>query len=208
MTNRNRWLTILVIAVLPLAVPLLTLADIVWRYHPGKWSTPIGIVLLGTQAAIAYAIMFALALAALLAGALIGERGRYLRTLLGFVVAPLVIPLALALSFVPEASGYGTVEALALTVAVLCYAAAILIGTPLYILLRALKWTGWISWLAWGVVVAVAGKLVFASHGAIADPSRIVAALFEEPHIWWLGALSGLVFWLIVRPDRAVEKSA
>lgn len=210
MTNRDRWLTILVIAVLPLAVPLFTLAAIIYHYDPGKWSVPILIMLLGTQAAICYGIMAVLAVAALITTLLIGESGRYLRTLLGFILAPLVIPLALWLYFLQQPDAYGIAEAVVEVVTAVSFATMVVIGAPSYIALRRLGRTSLLTTLLWGVGVTIAGKLAFTNwaqvHSDWREALRIAYdSLTEDPvlYIWWLGLIVGLVFWLLVRPDRA-----
>ena len=147
-----------------------------------------------------------------------------IRHVVAFLVAPLAVPavmslLALQILFeVPSLYYFGLLIAAAVS-----YAAMLLVGAPIYMLLRSRGWSAF--WLApvvgmmSGVIIATALVMIFplalksetlmsavarVANGAHGGEVFIVgpgaAAVLVGPSM--LGALVGTVLWLIGRPDR------
>ncbi len=108
------------------------------------------------------------------------------REIRGFIVAPLVPPIAFLLFF-PEA------ERVILWGGLFAYFMACIAGIPLNGLLKRYRWT---SWPAYVVAASLITMLPFAMFFRLSS--------FD----WFLGfflvcgAVSGGVFWLIARPDK------
>ena len=127
------------------------------------------------------------------------------RLLLAFLLAPLAAPVAYVLGtlvsapFSERGSPPSLRAVLDLTIgaftlgAPTAYVAALVVGVPIYLLLRALglvrRWTLWLA----GAAIGAAGALVLAPY--------LRGDLFSILFPWWTGALLGLVcaevFWRI-----------
>jgi hypothetical protein len=131
-----------------------------------------------------------------------------LRTIVAFVVTPLAVPIALApdLLFGHVSRGWPTSVLILMTI--ISYIGLLLFGVPTFVMLSDRGWTafwlaplcgfafGVVTWLACLVVVAV----VFSySLDDIFTWSEIMEAVWPGGGA---GAVSGVIFWLIARPDR------
>jgi len=96
------------------------------------------------------------------------------------------------------------------------YVLSYVLGTPACLVLRRLRWTRWYAYLAGGFIAgAVAASLVLLGI-TFHDPSwpmaevRLITPLTStDMSVYAIGlvigvlmALTGLLFWLIARPDR------
>lgn len=134
------------------------------------------------------------------------------RTLIAFYIAPLVVPLLLALT-PRELSGTDLSDRLSVVVgAFVAYAGVWAIGGPAYLFLRARRWTsfwlapllgfaiGAVMWLVFGVLFGLSlGHSLAGALSLTAQPN------FSRGILWpggVTGAATGIVFWLIARPDR------
>jgi hypothetical protein len=126
----------------------------------------------------------------------IGDHPPRARIIRAFLVAPLAAPVAYSVallggtivgpSSVPSVRSAAELVLTIFAVGGACaYAAAILAGGPIYLLLRRLalvsRWTLWLGGIAIGVTVAL-----------LLAPS-LRGELFSIPFPWWVGALLGLV---------------
>lgn len=135
------------------------------------------------------------------------------RTLIAFLVAPLVVP-ALMFFYLRGLSSTDFWYAFSLVISVIVsYAGVWILGFPTYRFLRARQWTSF--WLAPvpGFVIGAAMLLVF---GVVLNVSfghslaSAVSTVMKDPNMLrgalWPGgvggAATGVVFWLIARPDQ------
>lgn len=135
------------------------------------------------------------------------------RTLVAFLVAPLVVP-AFMLFYLRGLSSTDFWQTFSLVVSVIvAYTGVWVLGFPTYLFLRARQWTSF--WLApvLGFVIGAAMMLVFGvgftvllGHSLVSavsdvmrDPNMLRGALWQGGVA---GAATGAVFWLIARPDR------
>ena len=146
------------------------------------------------------------------------------RHVVAFLVAPLAVPLvmsALAIQIlleVPSLYWFGLLVAL-----IVSYVGVLLVGAPVYMMLRSRGWSDF--WLApvvglvAGVTVATALVLIFPLALKSETVLSVVARIADGAH-WGevfivgpgaagivvgpgiLGAIVGTVLWLIGRPDR------
>jgi cellobiose-specific phosphotransferase system component IIC len=134
-----------------------------------------------------------------------------LRPILGFLIAPAagaaVIPTWWALHIWPL---YGSELAVTGFVAYFKwalffgYSGAIFIGLPLYAVLRKVRWGNAIVFLFASYLIGIAWPaVVFVKNG----PPLPHATPILDYFIWWggSGAVGGLIFWLIDRPDLRVS---
>lgn len=142
----------------------------------------------------------------------------WLRTILGFVIAPIspgLLAVILAASFRVEATGFGLRESseavwIVGLSAALGYPVAVVFGAPLYIVLRSRGWNGLLVYIAAG---ALLGLLIYVIYVLLAELSSnglwglatkfSNTALVQIPLVMICGAVATLVFWLIARPDRS-----
>jgi len=97
------------------------------------------------------------------------------------------------------------------------YPAIVIMGLPLYLLVRRLKIRSFFVWIMLGMLVASMVSLILAFWS---DRERLVDIVKTPADmVRWLvgyfgifgalaalgGAVAGLVFWLIVRPDRSSD---
>lgn len=128
-----------------------------------------------------------------------------LRTLLGFIIAPIALGLVIAV-FSGLASGSPSFGFVIIS-ALLGYPIAIVVGVPMYLFLRWRGWNGCWTYIAAGALQG--GILYFL---LILDPRyeglerRISIALQFAPLLMLFipcSMMATLCFWLIVRPDRS-----
>jgi hypothetical protein len=134
------------------------------------------------------------------------------RTLIAFLVAPLVVPALLVL-YPRELSSTNFKDPLFVVPgAIIAYMAVWMLGGPVYLFLRARHWTGfWVSpivgfafgavmWLVVGMAFSLMlGHSLAGSFSLVADPG------FSGGMLWpagIAGAATGAVLWRIARPDR------
>jgi hypothetical protein len=136
-----------------------------------------------------------------------------IRLVMAFFGAPMTVPVSLLflLLFTGQAAGSAAIGIVVVS-AFVSYAGTFALGVPTYRVLRKRGQTA--SWIAIaagfliGVVTCVAFGVLFAlslDEGmqgvriALTNPKTLAGdAGYGGP----LGAISGLVFWLIARPDR------
>lgn len=132
------------------------------------------------------------------------------RSRTAFLVAPLAVPIIMAVRLYPVAMSSPSwfVVALCLS-AIIAYAGTFVFGVPAYLWLRARKWTAfWIAPIVGFVAAALAYCAfiaLFMLRTSLSDlPSRLSSVLHE---VLWpygpMGAAVGALLWLIARPDRA-----
>ena len=122
------------------------------------------------------------------------------RPTVAFLVAPLTVPilyLATALAF----GGFVSFD-LAVFGAEVAYAAALLGGLPLHIVLSRLGWVSLHDYMVFGFVLG-AGSVLVGEHAPIE-----FAALMQAGLAALCGAVAGAVFWLVARPDRRGQTAA
>lgn len=122
-----------------------------------------------------------------------------MRIIAAFLVAPMLPALLPAWS----ASQNGSYHPLAVFVAV-CgafYALQILVGVPAFLLLRRFK----LQQIWFYAVIGFASVAVpFVVYAEIRNSSHgLGQALYLAIYLGLLGGLSAVIFWLIVRPNRA-----
>jgi hypothetical protein len=122
-----------------------------------------------------------------------------LRPALGFLLAPLLPPLL----YLGGAGAFGWFLSidLAMIVGEAAYLAALLGGVPLHVVLSKLGWVSLHDYMALGAPLGAVCVLI----GERAPVELIV--LFQALLAAFAGALSGGLFWLIVRPDRQAADS-
>ena len=141
----------------------------------------------------------------------------WLRTILGFVVAPIfpgLLAVILAAPFRAGTTGVGLRELaeaawiIGLS-AVLGYPTALVLGVPLYFFLGSRGWNGLLIYVTAGAFLGLIIYLVYAllteysSNGlsGVADKFSNTAQIYV-PLGMVCGAAAALSFWLIARPDR------
>jgi hypothetical protein len=149
-------------------------------------------------------------------------RRTILRTIFGFIIAPISPGLALAcliiavevvkLSHIPASDATVWREAISLVElsAMLGYPVATILGVPGYFLLRWRGWNGLPAYLAAGALQGLICVLVWSYF--LLDGRYIIDWLSFTG--WYLlpagmicGMVAALCFWLIVRPDRNVKRA-
>lgn len=116
------------------------------------------------------------------------------RPSVAFLVAPLTVPLlylAAAFTF----GGFVSFD-LAVFAGEIAYAAALLGGLPLHIVLSKLGWVSLHDDMVFGFVLG-AGSVLIGEHAPIEFTVLMQAGLAAL-----CGAVAGGVFWLVARPDR------
>jgi hypothetical protein len=130
-----------------------------------------------------------------------------LRTMVAFLVTPLAVPIALLpyLLF-GQRAGWPTSGLILMTI--ISYIGLLGFGVPTFVLLIERGWTafwlaplcgfafGVVTWLASLVVVAVVFSYTLAD---VFTWSALAEALWPGGGA---GVVSGVIFWLIARPDR------
>ncbi len=142
---------------------------------------------------------------------------RSLRTLLGFLIAPIspVLVMGIFGVFRIGATGFGPRELsetawIVGLAAVLGYPVAFIFGAPLYVFLRWRGWNGLPVYIATGALLGLVlyGLYVllpeYSSNGLRGMATRFSnTALVQIPLVVICGAVATVVFWLIARPDRS-----
>lgn len=137
----------------------------------------------------------------------------WLRVVLAFLIAPLVPGIGTVLLKAP-----GDLLASApyiLTTAFLSYPPVLIVGLPLFILFRSRGWVGLLTFIVAGILL---GLVVFVWATAFAAPDisqfyEMIGGAFQHANLFVMlevpcGAVSGLLFWLIARPDRSAPTPA
>jgi hypothetical protein len=130
-----------------------------------------------------------------------------IRAALAFLIATILPALAFALLTPVNGGGIntdiGSMLGLTFVFFPFSFAAAILFGVPLYLLLLKLKLVRWWSALASGAIVGLLVAITLRLPNAL-DPEDL---LVDVP----LGALAALVFWLVgvrgVTPNKLLERT-
>lgn len=116
------------------------------------------------------------------------------RTIIGFIVAPLIVPL-LYLAATSVFGGYRSAD-LALYIAQYAYLTALLGGLPMHITLSRLGWTTLHDYAVYGVLLGLVATLI------TERPPLEFSIIIEVGLSAVAGAVAGGVFWLIARPGR------
>lgn len=147
-------------------------------------------------------------------------RGPWARVIAGFIVAPLAAPVvgllfAAALFAIYPGDPIAGVPGFIELTAIIGYAAAVIIGLPLYLLLRLSRRRNLLAYVGAGLL---AGVLTYeltsfgGLHGFVLEAARFGVAFALNAAWGWLqleipcaaaGALGGAAFWAIARPDKA-----
>lgn len=131
-----------------------------------------------------------------------------LRTLAGFIVAPISPALLLAIGsvfFGKFGEGLWGIGFAALV----GYPVAIVLGVPIYFFLRWRGWVGFWVYVAAGVLLGALIYLAYIPPVTHLDGVLRIDAGKLKTAPWWLllGMICGIVatvcFWLIARPDRS-----
>jgi predicted membrane protein len=122
----------------------------------------------------------------------------FIRCYLAFMVAPLIIPLAIWIAL-KEDQNVSTV----MTIATIAgYVGTIIFGFPAYMLMRYSRMTSFvfapIAGAALGFLVCLMALALFTGAIDTASPDNLFIMQWSAG----LGALEGLVLWLIARPDK------
>jgi hypothetical protein len=117
-----------------------------------------------------------------------------LRTILGFLLAPLMVPL-LYLAAAAAFGGFLSFD-LAVLAGEIAYLAALLGGLPLHVALMKLGWASLHDYMVFGFLLGAASVLV-SEHAPVEFTALMQAGLAALA-----GMIAGGVFWLIARPDR------
>ena len=133
------------------------------------------------------------------------------RTITAFMTAPLVVPVIMVLYFDAEhPSQWIVISAIALMFA---YLGTIVLGIPVYLLFRSQGWLSiwhifsvsiigsWLSWAIFLLLFALSFGYDTKSASELAGSPLSDTKLYFWP-VGVTGAIYGLVFWLIARPDR------
>jgi hypothetical protein len=132
------------------------------------------------------------------------------RVAAGVVVAPvaagtLVAALNLALTHASATEALLILELVALVGIV----ATVMVGIPLFLLLR---WRGWNGWRSYVLCGALLGAAFFGLAALTTEEGEhlplVPALLFALPTFVGCTALGSMTFWWIVRPDRMGQRSA
>lgn len=114
--------------------------------------------------------------------------------ILGFLLAPLIVPL-LYLTSAAVFGGFLSFD-LAVFAGEIAYAAALLGGVPLHIVLSKLGWVSLHDYMVFGFLLGAASVLI-SERAPIEFAAMMQAGLAAS-----CGALAAGVFWLLARPDR------
>lgn len=142
----------------------------------------------------------------------------WLRTVLGFLIAPItpgLLAVILAAPFRVGATGFGPRELseaswiIGLS-AMLGYPIAVVFGAPLYVFFRSRGWNGLLVYLVAGALLGLVIYLIYvllaeySSNGLWGLTTKFSnTAMVQIPLVIISGAVAALFFWLIARPDRS-----
>jgi hypothetical protein len=133
-----------------------------------------------------------------------------MRTVIGFILAPLLPVIIVG----------GLDHSAGLVIALFGYAATLILGVPAHLILQKMMWVGWLNYIVAGVLIGIVGGILasivlVASNHAPPDSkviSYVVDALtspIREPlpflFLGVLGAVGGVAFWLVARPDHSLS---
>jgi hypothetical protein len=136
------------------------------------------------------------------------------RPIIGFVVAALAVPIFYAVVAYRATTSNDTGYAILVAGStVFSCVVTLFLGAPAYLFLQAKKWTAfWIAPLV-GFIVAIVPWFVFnllLGLVLVPDPSYVLSHLTDidslEGILWPigpLGAVAGVLLWLIASPDRS-----
>jgi hypothetical protein len=142
----------------------------------------------------------------------------WLRTILGFLIAPLspgLLAVILAAPFRAETAvsgprGFSEAVWIIGLSAVLGYPIAVVFGVPLYVFFRSRGWNGLLVYTATGALLGLVIYLIYvllaeySSNGLWGLATKFSnTALVQIPLVMICGAVAALFFWLIARPDRS-----
>lgn len=140
-------------------------------------------------------------------GEMTGARSGSFRTVAGFIVAPMMPALVLA-GVVLAAGGDSQTLGYAAFAAYISYPFALLVGLPLFLVMRRRAWDGVRAYALAGLVLGLAFLALFVGlsglDGDAADPTwmNVLANLAVMlPFVAACAVVSTVVFWLIARPD-------
>jgi hypothetical protein len=134
----------------------------------------------------------------------------WLRTVLGFLVAPIspglmIVVLGAVFAFGKSSEGIWIIKLSAM----LGYPIAVVLGVPLYFFFRSRGWNGLLVYTMAGALLGVLIYLItiplggYSSNGLPGLSERFSnTALVYIPLGMICGAVAALSFWLIARPDR------
>ncbi len=131
---------------------------------------------------------------------------RMFRSIVAFLVTPLVVPLLFAASYLGPDAPSSSLDVLAgLFITLVAYSGTLLVGLPTYLFLRNKKWTAfWIAPIA-GFIVATVTWYVLLTFVPLFFLPRLTQLATLLNALWPMGpigALVGALLWLIARPDR------
>jgi hypothetical protein len=144
-----------------------------------------------------------------------------MRTVLGFVLAPVAGAIAFALLVLAAYSDqHGAASILSAFHAgvEIAFAGAVVAGVPTHFILRPLRWGAWYGYAAAGLLLgcfAVAFRISLSAwdYGTSSGVHNVLSAItFDFLPYGPLGAITGvttgLVFWIVARPDGPVTQPA
>jgi len=143
------------------------------------------------------------------------QRNRLIRAIIGLVLAPIVgaiVSVAITFGFASFLNPIGwtspsTFDLLFGTVSIGAAAgcpAAFILGPPIHIWLQYRRWVGVHHYIAFGALIGLITALALAVFFMQAGGAIAIIGFM----IIFAGAIGGLVFWLIRRPDRDAPASA
>jgi hypothetical protein len=132
------------------------------------------------------------------------------REIAAFLIVPLTVPIFAILRW-PETGALGVIVAVTVS-----YGAILIFGFPMYLILRSRHLTGlWIA-TAMGLLIGVlawfSGGMLIALlfDQGISGARAVLADANWRNGIFWpggaVGALVGILFWIIARPDRLARQ--
>ena len=133
------------------------------------------------------------------------EAGMF-RSIVAFLVTPLVVPLLFAASYLGQDVPSSSLDVLVgLFITLVAYSGTLLVGLPTYLFLRNKKWTAfWIAPIA-GVIVAILTWYILVTFVPLFFLPRSTQLATFLNALWPMGpigAVVGSLLWLIARPDR------
>jgi len=135
------------------------------------------------------------------------RRARLIRILLGFLFAPLTPVVALvAIAVGSGGIGIGQSWLMFMIGVPSVYAAAIVLGIPMFLLVRWRKWNDAGAYISGGVLIGLVLCVAYAG-GSTHGLRALQASLAQEakgfmPFVVTCSTSASFVFWMIVRPDR------
>ena len=130
-----------------------------------------------------------------------------LRTVLAFLIVPIAAMVVLTIALMKVGPGGEQPAAVVIVFSFhLGYPVAFVLGVPTYAVLLWRGWDGWAAYLAAGAVLSIAAFCWdIASRGA--DSPELTQNILLLSLFIASGMIGALIFWLIVRPDRAARRA-